>query len=76
MNEIVGPTAFASHNMVVLRGTEVWLTYDRPWWDIVEAIRWWFTPGKESHIFLKVRGKMNRVRVAAKRISKTHIRLG
>jgi len=76
MSEIVEPSAFVSHNMIVLRGTEVWLTYDRPWWDFAEAIRWWLTPGRESHIFLRVRGKANRVRVAAKRISKTHIRLG
>ncbi len=76
MNEIAGPIAFTSHNMIVLRGTEVWLTHDQPWWNIVETIRWWLTPGKESHVFLKVRGKVNHVRVAAKRISKTHIRHG
>lgn len=76
MNEIAEPTAFVSHSMIVLRGAEVWLTYDQPWWAIIERVRWWLTPGKESHIFLRVRGKIGRVRVAAKRISRTHIRLG
>ncbi len=76
MNEIVEPTAFVSHSMVVLRGGEVWVTFDRPWWDIVERVRWALTPGKESTIFLRVRGKDSRVSVKAKRISRSHIRLG
>lgn len=76
MNEITEPSVFMSHNMIVIRGMEVWLTYDRPWWAIVERFRWWLTPGKESRLFLRVRGKVGRVSVAAKRISKTHIRIG
>ena len=76
MNEIVEPTAFDTHNTVVLRGGEVWLTFDQPWWAFAERIRWWLTPGRESRIFLRVRGKRNRVSVSAKRLSRNHIRLG
>jgi hypothetical protein len=76
MNEIVESHVFVAHNAVIIRGQEVWLTYDRPWWDVLEAIRWALTPGKESKVFLRVGGYKSRVEVRAKRISRTFVRLG
>ncbi len=76
MNEVIETREYATHNSVIIRGDEVWLTYERPWWDVVEAIRWWLTPGKESFVFLSIRGQSSRAMVRAKRISRTHIRIG
>ena len=76
MNEIVDSHVFVAHNAVVIRGQEVWLIYDRTWWDVLEAIRWALIPGKESKIFLRVGGRANRVQVRAKRISRTFVRIG
>ena len=76
MSEIIETHTFTTHNAFILRGDEVWMTYDRPWWDVLEAIRWALTPGKEMKLLLRIRGRRNRVQVRAKRVSRTFFRLG
>lgn len=78
--EIVEKAGHSKHNLIVLdKNDAVWLTFCAEWFDISAQIVWWLQPGKKAWLQLKVAGKDNTtktVRVQAKRISKTYVRIG
>lgn len=73
--EIIRTNSYSAHNLVLVEGDAVWLTFCRPWWDLIEQLRWRLTPGRRRFVLLRIDGG-HRVRVEAKRISRSYMRLG
>ena len=84
--EIVHKATFRQHNMVVLHGDAVWLTFAAPWYYLLEWLRWALMPGKRAWLQLTVTETRQKpytavsveklkVRVRAVRLAKTHVRM-
>jgi hypothetical protein len=79
--EIIEQATFRHHNTVIIdRDDGVWLTFCAEWWEFSSWIVWYLLPGKKAWLQLKVQGKVEgstrTIRVQAKRISRTYVRMG
>lgn len=80
MNEqsvtFVETASFKQDGLVVIDGGgAVWLTHQKPWWDIVGNLRWMLTSGLKLWLVLRTReGK--RIRIQAVRLAKNYVRMG
>ena len=80
--EIVERVSYIQHRLVIIdKSGCVWLTHCAPWHDICAWIIWWLQPGKKAWLQLRValtqgeKGEVKIVRVRAKRVSKSYVRL-
>lgn len=74
--EIVEIAAFKHDGLIIIdRQGGVWMTFVRPWWDLVAQLWWYLTPGSRQWIQLKTTSG-RRVRVQAVKLACDHVQMG
>lgn len=74
--EIIHTAARSSHRLVIQDANgDVWLTFQRPAWDLASWLWWWLLPGKKAWLQVR-RGDGQRIRVRAARVGRDLIRIG
>lgn len=84
--EIVHTASYKQHNLVVLHGDAVWLTFAAPWYCMLEWLRWALMPGKRAWLQLTVTETKQepytalsvekmKVRVRAVKLASTYVKM-
>lgn len=78
--EVVERQACSVSDLVIVdHAGDVWLTFARPWWCLLDWIWWWLTIRARAHALVLIRppaGAARRVHVRAVRLSPRVLRLG
>ncbi len=76
MIEIIETRVYEADRLAIITMNDaVWLTFERPWWDIASWIWWWLSPGKKAWLLLQPPcGR--RFRIRAMKVAKSYVRVG